>query len=90
MQDRLIDLSHAVGHGMETYAGLPGPPICDYLIREQSRSHCAAGTEFQNGRIELVGNTGAYARAACLRQKETRPSPCGGAGGFVSCSIRSR
>src|ERR1017187_7094586 len=60
MQDKFIDLSHTVEHGMETYPGLPGPLICDYLTREQSRSHYAAGTEFQIGRIDMVANTGTY------------------------------
>jgi kynurenine formamidase len=45
---------------MITYQGLPGPIICDYLSREASRTRYAAGTEFQIGKIELVGNTGTY------------------------------
>jgi arylformamidase len=57
---RLLDLSHTVEHGMITYKGLPGPLICDYLSREQSRSRYAEGTEFQIGRIEMVANTGTY------------------------------
>jgi kynurenine formamidase len=40
----LLDLSHTVTDGMETYPGLPGP----------------AGTEFQIGRIDMVANTGTY------------------------------
>lgn len=57
---RLIDLSHTVEAGMVTYKGLPAPVICDYLSREASRKVYAAGTEFQIGRIEMVGNTGTY------------------------------
>jgi arylformamidase len=57
---RLIDVSHAVEHGMVTYKGLPAPLICDYLSREASRERYAPGTEFQIGRIEMVGNTGTY------------------------------
>src|SRR5947199_2959393 len=56
----LIDLSHAIEHGMITYRGLPAPLICDFLSREQSRSHYAPGTEFQMGKIEMVANTGTY------------------------------
>jgi kynurenine formamidase len=56
----LIDVSHVVEHGMITYKGLPAPLICDFLSREQSRSHYAAGTEFQIGKIEMVANTGTY------------------------------
>jgi kynurenine formamidase len=45
---------------MITYKGLPAPLICDHLSREQSHAHYAAGTEFQIGRISMVGNTGTY------------------------------
>jgi arylformamidase len=57
---RFVDLSHAVEHGVVTYKGLPAPIICDFLSREASRGHYAPGTEFQIGRIEMVGNTGTY------------------------------
>jgi kynurenine formamidase len=57
---RLIDVSHAIEHGMITYKGLPAPVICDYLSREASRSRYAPGTEFQIGKIEMVANTGTY------------------------------
>jgi arylformamidase len=57
---RLIDLSHIIDQGMVTYKGLPGPLICDYLSREASRKLYAPGTEFQIGKIEMVGNTGTY------------------------------
>lgn len=55
-----IDVSHVVEDGMVTYKGLPAPIICDYLSREESRSHYDAGTEFQIGKLEMVGNTGTY------------------------------
>jgi len=57
---RLIDLSHTVEHGMVTYKGLPAPVMCDFLSREASREKYGPGTEFQIGRIEMVGNTGTY------------------------------
>lgn len=57
---RFVDLSHVVEHGLVTYPGLPAPIICDFLSREQSRSHYAAGTEFHIGRIDMVANTGTY------------------------------
>src|SRR5215207_8618058 len=60
MDRRLIDLSHDVEHGMTTYKGLPAPIICDFLSREDSRKHYAAGTEFNIGKIEMVANTGTY------------------------------
>jgi kynurenine formamidase len=56
----LIDVSHAVEHGMITYKGLPAPVICDYLSREGSRARYAPGTEFHIGRIDMVANTGTY------------------------------
>lgn len=43
-----------------TYKGLPAPIICDFLSREESRKHYAAGTEFNIGRIDMVANTGTY------------------------------
>ena len=56
----LVDVSHVVEHGMITYKGLPAPLVCDFLSREQSRSHYAPGTEFHIGKIEMVANTGTY------------------------------
>ena len=56
----LIDLSHTVEHGLVTYKGLPAPIICDYLSREASRKFYDPGTEFQIGKLEMVGNTGTY------------------------------
>ena len=55
-----VDLSHTVEDGMITYRGLPAPVICDFLSREDSRSHYAPGTEFQMGRIDMCSNTGTY------------------------------
>src|ERR1700749_45084 len=57
---QFVDVSHTVEHGLVTYRGLPAPVICDYLSREDSRKHYAAGTEFQIGKIEMVANTGTY------------------------------
>ena len=59
-QRQIIDLSHTIEDGMITYKGLPGPVICDYLSREDSRRSYAEGTEFQIGKIEMVANTGTY------------------------------
>ena len=39
---------------------MPAPLVCDFLSREQSRSHYAPGTEFHIGKIEMVANTGTY------------------------------
>ena len=56
----LIDLSHVIEQDMITYKGLPAPIICDHMSRVASRASYAPGTEFQIGRIEMVGNTGTY------------------------------
>jgi len=57
---QMIDVSHAIEHGMITYRGLPAPVISDFLSREASRQHYESGTEFHIGRIEMVANTGTY------------------------------
>ena len=68
----LIDLSHTVEHGLETYPGLPAPTICDFLSREASRALYAPGTEFHIGRIDMVGNTGTYVDSPFHRFAEGR------------------
>lgn len=60
MSHRVVDLTHTVRAGMVTYPGLPGPEIVDHMSRETSRQRYDPGTEFQIGRISLVGNTGTY------------------------------
>lgn len=55
-----IDLSHTIDGELVTYQGLPAPLICDFLSREDSRAIYSGDTEFQIGRIDLVGNTGTY------------------------------
>jgi arylformamidase len=65
-----LDLSHTIEHGMVTYPGLPGPIICDYLSRKDSRGRYAPGVEFQIGKIEMVANTGTYIDAPFHRYAE--------------------
>ena len=67
---KLIDVSHEVESGMVTYPGLPAPMVSDYLSREASIAHYAAGTTFQIGRIEMVANTGTYIDAPFHRFAE--------------------
>ena len=64
---RLVELSHAIEHGMTTYAGLPAPEISDHLSRTASREVYADGVEFQIGRISMVANTGTYLDAPAHR-----------------------
>jgi len=67
---RLIDLSHAIEHGMTTYKGLPGPQICDYWTREESARLYDDGSTFQIGRIDMVANTGTYLDAPFHRYED--------------------
>ena len=60
MKSNYIDLSHTIKHGEVTYKGLPAPIICDYLSREESKSHYDGDTSFLIGKIEMVSNTGTY------------------------------
>jgi len=69
---RYVDLSHTIHHGLVTYKGLPGPIICDYLSREDSRKNYADGTEFQIGHLEMVTNTGTYIDCPFHRYPEGR------------------
>jgi len=57
---RFVDLSHTIEDGMITYKGFPAPLVCDHLSHAASRANYAPGTEFQIGRVEMVGNTGTY------------------------------
>ena len=69
---RLIDLSHEIEHGMETYRGLPAPTISDWLSRDASTARYAQGTTFQIGKIELLANTGTYIDAPFHRYDDGR------------------
>lgn len=60
---RIVDLSHVIEHGMTTYAGLPGPQICDFWERESTAVKYDDGSTFQIGRIDMVANTGTYVDA---------------------------
>ena len=59
----LVDLSHTITDGLETYPGLPAPVVCDFLTRDASRAHYADDTSFHIGRIDMVANTGTYVDA---------------------------
>jgi arylformamidase len=64
---RLVDVSHAVEHGVATFRGLPAPIVCDYLRREDSRWHYSPGVEFKIGKVEMVANTDTYLDSAFHR-----------------------
>ena len=88
----IIDVSHAVEDGMITYKGLPAPVICDYLSREESRSHYAEGTEFHIDKIEIVANTGTYVDAPFHRfavGKDLSELPLGSLADLETIIVRS-
>jgi kynurenine formamidase len=57
---RLIDLSHRITEGMETYPGLPVPVVGTHLSREAAERLYAPGTTFHIGLITMCTNTGTY------------------------------
>ena len=69
-EKRIVDLSHVIEHGMTTYAGLPGPHLCDFWTREDSAANYQDGSSFQIGRIDMVANTGTYVDSPFHRYAE--------------------
>ena len=67
---RYVDLSHVVRSGMVTYPGLPAPEIGVHLAFDESQGTYAEGTEFQIGRISMVGNTGTYLDTPAHRYRD--------------------
>jgi kynurenine formamidase len=65
--DRLIDLSHVIREGVDTYPGVPAPVITSHLTREESAMRYAPGTTFAMDIITLPGNTGTYLDTAFHR-----------------------
>jgi kynurenine formamidase len=57
---RLVDLSHVITDGMETYPGLPVPHIADHLTREAAEEIYGPGLTFQIGIVTMCTNTGTY------------------------------
>jgi len=57
---QLIDLSHRITSGMETYPGLPVPIVADHLSRESAEEVYGPGLTFQIGLITMCTNTGTY------------------------------
>jgi len=60
MGNRLIDLSHVITAGMQTYPGLPVPIIEDHLSREAAIEVYGEGNTFQIGLVTMCTNTGTY------------------------------
>ena len=60
MATELIDLSHPIENGMETYPGIRPPKITTYLTREEGQKQYAQNTTFAITSIDMVANTGTY------------------------------
>lgn len=56
----LVDLSHPITQGMETYPGLPTPDIGTHLSREAAEELYGPGVRFQIGLVTMCTNTGTY------------------------------
>lgn len=67
---RVVDLSHEIVPGEQTYPWLPAPRLSEFLSREESRQRYAPGTEFVIHQIELIGNSGTYLDAPLHRHVE--------------------
>lgn len=57
---QLIELNHVLEAGIVTYKDIPGPAICDFWTREDSKQFYDTGESFHIGRIDMVANTGTY------------------------------
>ena len=83
----MVELSHVVTAGMVTYPGLPGPEITQHLTRKASRAHYPPGTEFEIGRISMVGNTGTYLDSPYHRYPEGADLAGIGVGGLAALDV---
>ena len=52
----LIDLSHVIRDGLETYPGLPVPRVGTHLSREAAESTYGPGVTFHIGVVEHLAN----------------------------------
>jgi arylformamidase len=56
----IIELSHRITDGMDTYPGLPAPSVALHTAHLGTRPEGGVAPGFAVGRIDLVGNTGTY------------------------------
>jgi arylformamidase len=69
-QFSIIDVSHSIGAGTETYPGLPPPRLEVLLDYEASRGRYDGRAEFLIGSYHLCGNTGTYVDAPIHRHRD--------------------
>ena len=55
----LFDLSHVITEGMDTYPGIPGPELTDFLSRATSEERFGA-IRMHIGKVCMIANTGTY------------------------------
>lgn len=60
MNTRLIDLSHDLADGTNTYPGLPPLSVATHLTREQAEKIYGSGVTFHIGLVTICTNTGTY------------------------------
>jgi len=65
----IIDVSHTIGAGTETYPGLPAPRVEILIDYEASRARYAGKSEFLIASYHLCGNTGTYVDAPIHRHR---------------------
>jgi len=68
MATELVELSHTLEDGLETYPDLPPPRIREHLSRGEA--HYAPGTSFAITSIDMVANTGTYIDAPFHRYED--------------------
>lgn len=56
----IVDLSHRIVAGMQTYPGLAAPQVRIVTSRAESATRLADGASFEIESLTLVGNTGTY------------------------------
>jgi arylformamidase len=56
----ILDLSHQISAGMQTYPGLAGPRLESVVSRADSAARLGTGASFEIDSLTLVGNTGTY------------------------------
>lgn len=56
----IVDLSHPITAGMQTYPGLPPPSLQTVISRVESARQLGSDVSFEIEQLTLVGNTGTY------------------------------
>lgn len=68
--DALVDISHPIAPGMDTYPGLPAPALEPLIDYDASRATYRDQAEFFIANYHLCGNTGTYIDAPLHRYRD--------------------